>query len=138
MATTIQQPNPEEIEEGQVFKVINKGEGLTLKRIEDSPEDKSYGDERRDSYKGQHYRRLPYNARFQNVTVVRAEIEMPDELYAVITRTILEYNWERLGDFITARFMERMKQIMTDPKEFGKLMLDGVKAAHCLEDCELD
>jgi len=33
---------------------------------------------------------------------------------------------------------ERMKQILTDPAEFGNLLLEEVKRQHCLQDSTLD
>ncbi len=76
--------------------------------------------------------RNPRNTR--EVKVVSCEIEMSSELYEAITNTFLEYcGDDRIENFINDRFLERMKQILSDPAEFGKLMLDNVKAVHMLE-----
>lgn len=69
-----------------------------------------------------------------DVKVVPCEIEMSSELYEVITLTFLEYSGNTsIENFINNRFLERMKQILSDPTEFGKLMLENVKAVHMLE-----
>ncbi|NOJ27094.1 MAG: hypothetical protein DA330_03685, partial [Nitrososphaera sp.] len=62
------------------------------------------------------------------------EIEMSRELYEFITLTFLEYSGnDSIENFINDRFLERMKQIVSDPTEFGKLMLGNVKTVHMLE-----
>lgn len=74
----------------------------------------------------------------EKVTVVPTEIEMPSELYEFITHTVLEYNDWSLDWFINELFNERMKQILSDPKEFGEMMLGGVKSNHCLQNTEYE
>jgi hypothetical protein len=79
-----------------------------------------------------------YSRDSEKVMVVPVEIEMPSELYEFITHTVLEYNDWSLDWFINELFKERMKQILGDPKEFGDMMLNGVKSCHLLQNTEFE
>ena len=132
MATTLETLDSEELKAGQLYKLVEEGHSkdgetiLSLTKVEDAPDEKSPKEQEHDLRYGQKYSRLPARSRYGKVTVMRAEIEMPHELYELITSTMLEYSgYPSIDAFITRRFIERMKQIVTDPTEFGKLMLQG-------------
>jgi hypothetical protein len=40
-------------------------------------------------------------------------------------------------EWVNICFKERMDQILTDPKEFGKLLLGPLRQAHCLPEVDL-
>ena len=68
----------------------------------------------------------------QEVIVVPCEIEMPTELHSLIEMSILPELNCNFEEFVNDRFVERMRQILTNPEEFGKLMLSSVLKSHCL------
>jgi hypothetical protein len=77
----------------------------------------------------------PYSRRAkydQDRTVVPVEIETSSQLHELVTTTILKYVNCTFEEWVNICYKERMKQILTDPKEFGELMLDDVRAAHGL------
>lgn len=92
---------------------------------------RSFDEEEKQKRFGKVSDRLPRRQR--QVRVVSCEIEIPNELYETITLTFLEYCPISIEEFINNRFMELMKQILSDPSEFGKLMLDNVRALHNLQ-----
>ncbi len=48
--------------------------------------------------------------------------------------SILEELGMTYAEWIEQCYLERMKQILTDPAEFGKLMLPHIKRGHLIED----
>jgi hypothetical protein len=65
-------------------------------------------------------------------TVVPIEIETSFQLYDIVTSTILEYLDISFEEWVNIYYKQRMKQLLADPKEFGELMLDSVRAMHGL------
>ena len=41
-------------------------------------------------------------------------------------------------EWVNICFQERMEQIVTDPKEWGKLLLNPILRGHCLPEVELE
>jgi hypothetical protein len=41
-------------------------------------------------------------------------------------------------EWVNICFQERMEQIVTDPKEWGKLLLNPIRRGHCLPEVELE
>jgi hypothetical protein len=64
--------------------------------------------------------------------VVPVEIETSFQLYDIVTDTILEYVDISFEEWVNICYKQRMKQLLADPKEFGELMLDNVRAMHGL------
>jgi hypothetical protein len=62
-------------------------------------------------------------------------------LYTLIDREILEkiYPAGKMSfeEFVNKCFKERMNQILSDPKEFGKLILGSLVQAHCLHEADI-
>jgi hypothetical protein len=91
----------------------------------------------------QKYRKLskfkPYR---DSIVVTPVEIEIDCCLYNMIDREILE-NIRPDGDkmsfeeWVNICFKERMDQILTDPKEFGKLILGPLRQAYCLPEADI-
>ena len=70
--------------------------------------------------------------------LVPVEIEVPWELDQLAKMDILEDLGISYSAWVERRYKERMKQILTDPAEFGNLLLEEVKRQHCFQDSTLD
>ncbi len=53
-------------------------------------------------------------------------------IFTLIKMSLLSDLHCSFEDFVTARFIERMQQILTDPEEYGKLMLEPVLRSHAM------
>jgi hypothetical protein len=82
---------------------------------------------------GKSYQRYTkFNINSSKRTVVPVEIETSFQLYDIVTGTILEYLDISYEEWVNICYKQRMKQLLADPKEFGELMLDSVRAMHGL------
>ena len=74
------------------------------------------------------------------LTVV--EIEIWSELYNLIQMDILDNvavpDKMSFQEWVNICFKERMEQIVTDPKEFGKLLLNPIRRGHCLPEVDIE
>lgn len=70
--------------------------------------------------------------RIEEMIAVPCEIEMSQDLHILIKMSLLPDLHCSFEDFIIARFLERMRQILTDPEEYGKLMLEPVLRSHAM------
>lgn len=78
----------------------------------------------------------------EDLVVVPVEIEIQSELYNLIQMDILDNvavpNKMSFQEWVNICFRERMEQIVTDPKEFGKLLLNPIRRGHCLPEVDLE
>jgi hypothetical protein len=62
-------------------------------------------------------------------------------LYNLIQTDILENigvpNKISFQEWVNICFKERIDQILTDPKEFGKLLLNPIRRGHCLPEVDV-
>jgi hypothetical protein len=77
-----------------------------------------------------------------DITVVPVEIEIDSMLYNLIDNVILRHidpaaDKMSFEEWVNICFKERMDQILTDPKEFGKLLLNPIRKANCLPEVEI-
>jgi hypothetical protein len=72
----------------------------------------------------------------EDLVVVPVEIEIDSMLYNLIQSDILSHFDAGHGmpfqEWVNICFKERMEQIVTDPKEFGKLVLNQIRRNNCL------
>jgi hypothetical protein len=99
--------------------------------------------EARDEWQLEHYgtvttERDSRDVEFKKVMSVPVEIEVPWELDQLVKMDILENLSISYSEWVERCYKERMKQILTDPKEFGEVLLWDVKRGHCFEDDMLD
>jgi hypothetical protein len=77
----------------------------------------------------------------EDLTVVPVEIEVDSMLYNLIQTDILQNiicpDRMSFQQWVNICFKERMDQILTDPKEFGKLLLNPIRRGHCLPEVEI-
>jgi len=72
------------------------------------------------------------------VTVIPTEIEVSSELDEFVRFEILD-EWDMTYPaWITKCYVERIKQILNDPTEFGKAVLERKKRDHCIQNTDLD
>jgi hypothetical protein len=71
------------------------------------------------------------------VTVVPVEIEVSWELDEFTKHEILDEIAYSYRDWIQECYLHRMKEILTNPAEFGKLVLEQKKRIHCIQDQDL-
>ena len=67
-------------------------------------------------------------------------IEIESLVYSPIKHKILE-NMEEddvsFEEWVNICFKERMEQILTDPKEFGKIILNPIRRGYCLPSVDI-
>ena len=77
----------------------------------------------------------------EDLVVVRVEIEIQSELYNLIQIDILKHiavtDDMPFQEWVNICFKERMEQIVTDPKKWGKLLLNPIRRAHCLPEVDI-
>jgi uncharacterized protein YlbG (UPF0298 family) len=99
--------------------------------------------EARDQWQMEHYgtvttERDSRDMKYQKIIAVPVEIEVPDELDQLVKLDILETVGMTYSEWVERCYKERMKQILTDPTEWGKIMLDEVKRGHCFQEDSLE
>ena len=74
--------------------------------------------------------------------VVPVEIEIDSMLYNLIQSDIPSHfdagHDMPFQECVNICFKERMEQIITDPKEFGKLLLNQIRRNHCMSEVDLE
>lgn len=77
---------------------------------------------------------------WDKVTVIRVgEIEVPDELHSFVKNEILDGEWALTYPKCILRcYVQRMSQILNDPAEFGRVVLERKKKDHCIQNADLD
>lgn len=87
------------------------------------------------------YRRVSRSSTNEQVYAVPCEIEMSSELYEAIRIGFdhaIQFRYGSIEAFVQDRFIERMQQILSDPTEFGKFMLDDFIHSHGLQNaCDI-
>jgi hypothetical protein len=62
-------------------------------------------------------------------------------LYNLIQSDILSHfdadHGMQFQEWVKICFKERMEQIITDPKEYGKLLLNQIRRNHCLPEADM-
>ena len=72
----------------------------------------------------------------RKVTVIPVEIEVSGEVDEFIKCEILDEHEMTYPMWIQQCFNERMRQILTDPTEFGKAVLERKRGDHCISNVE--
>lgn len=106
-------------------------------------EDLRKSKEQRDKWEYEHYgtvttERDSRYVTYRKIIAVPVEIEIPWELDQLVKLDILENLGISYHEWVERCYKERMKQILTDPKEFGEVLLWDVKRGHTFEDDMLD
>jgi hypothetical protein len=77
-----------------------------------------------------------------DLVVVPVEIEIDSMLYNLIQEDILAHfdvgKRMPLQEWVNICFKERMEQIVTNPKEFGKVVLNQIRRNNCMSEVELE
>ncbi len=84
------------------------------------------------------YSRDSRNAKYEKITAVPVEIEVPDELNQLVKIDILQELEISYSEWVERCYRERMKQILTDPAEFGKVLLDDIRRSHCFQEWTME
>lgn len=99
--------------------------------------------EARDQWQLEHYgtvtsERDSRDVKYQKIVAVPVEIEVKSELDALVKTDILENLGISYSEWVERCYKERMKQILTDPAEFGKVLLWNIKRGHCFQEDSLE
>ena len=71
------------------------------------------------------------------VVVIPVEIEVSYELDSFVKHEILDkYGGRSYTDWIQECYIHRMRQILEDPAEFGKVVLERKKSDHCINNAD--
>jgi hypothetical protein len=77
----------------------------------------------------------------EDLVVVPVEIEIDSMLYNLIQTDILSHfgadHGMKFQEWVNICFKERMEQIVTDPNEYGKLVLNQIRRNHCLPEVDI-
>src|ERR687883_151885 len=121
-----------------------KKEDTTTEQTEPAPEEQRQQAITRIRF-GEPYQNTRRHSKFdygEDLVVVPVEIEIQSELYNLIQMDILEKvavaDKISFQEWVNICFRERMEQIVTDPKERGKLLLNPIRRGHCLPEVELE
>jgi hypothetical protein len=99
--------------------------------------------EARDQWQMEHYgtvtsERDSRYTKYEKIEAVPVEIEVKSELDQLVKLDILENLGISYSEWVERCYKERMAQILTDPTEWGKLMLEAIKRGHCFQEDSLD
>jgi hypothetical protein len=94
---------------------------------------------------GQPYENTRKHSKFdygEDLVVIPVEIEIQSELYNLIQMDILDkigvVDKMSFQEWVNICFRERMEQIVTDPKEWGKVLLNPIRRGHCLAEVDIE
>jgi hypothetical protein len=70
------------------------------------------------------------------VVAVPIELEVSGELDSFVKHEILDEYGMTYPKWIQQCYLERMQQILSDPAEFGKVVLERKKSDHCIQNAD--
>jgi hypothetical protein len=73
-----------------------------------------------------------------DVIVILVEIEVPSEIDAFTKNEILDEYGRTYQNWIQQCYLHRMREILTNPEEFGKVVLEEKKRDHCIQNADLE
>ena len=73
---------------------------------------------------------------YSDVIVIPIELEIPSEIDAFTKFEILDGYGRTYKSWIQQCYLHRMREILTNPTEFGKVVLEEKKRYHCIQDEE--
>jgi hypothetical protein len=73
-----------------------------------------------------------------DVIVIPVEIEVPSEIDAFTKSEILDEYGRDYKNCIQQCYLHRMREILTNPTEFGKVVLAEKKRDHCIQNADLE
>jgi hypothetical protein len=85
------------------------------------------------------YQRKRHTPEWDKVIVIPVgEIEVSDELDSFVKNEILD-GWDlKYPEWVRRCYIQRMAQILNDPAEFGKVVLQGKIRDHCIQKSDLE
>jgi hypothetical protein len=81
------------------------------------------------------YRRKPSG--LSDVEVISVEIEVPTEIDEFTKFEILDEYGRTYKSWIQQCYLHRMREILTNPTEFGNVVLEEKKRDHCIQNSDL-
>lgn len=139
--------NAKERRQDRIMSNLMRGSDEYYRNHPDQPkeilEENRRSKEARDQWQLEHYgtvttERDSRDVKYQKIIAVPVEIEVHDELDQLVKLDILEHLGISYSEWVERCYKERMKQILTDPKEFGEVLLDEVKRGHCFQEDSLE
>ena len=82
------------------------------------------------------YRKQPSG--YRDVEVIPVEIEVPTEIDEFTKFEILDQYGRTYKNWIQQCYLHRMREILTNPTEFGKMVLEEKKRDHCIQNEDLE
>jgi hypothetical protein len=92
---------------------------------------------------GKPYEKTRKHSKFdfgEDLQVIPVEIEIDSLLHSLIENQILENTGvDKISfeEWVNICFKERMEQILTDPREFGKIILNPIRTLYCLPQVDI-
>jgi hypothetical protein len=71
-----------------------------------------------------------------DVMVIPIEIEVPTEIDSFTKTEILDEYGRTYKNWIQQCYLHRMREILTNPTEFGKVVLEEKKRDHCIQNAD--
>src|SRR5215207_11462395 len=72
------------------------------------------------------------------VEVIPVEIEVPSEIDTFVKHEILDEFGRTYPKWIQECYLHRIREILKNPAEFGRLVLEEKKRDHCIQDYDLE
>lgn len=135
--------NAKERRQDRIMTNLMRGSDEYYRNHPDQPkeilEENRRSKEARDQWQLEHYgtvtsERDSRDVKYQKITEVPVEIEVKSELDALVKMDILENLGISYSQWVEWCHKERMAQILTDPTEWGNLMLEDIKRGYCFQE----
>jgi hypothetical protein len=139
--------NAKERRQDKIMSNLMRGSDEYYRNHPDQPkeilEENRRSQEARDQWQLEHYgtitiERDSRDVKYQKIVAVPVEIEVPGELDQLVKLDILENLGMTYSEWVEQCYRERMKQILTNPTEFGNLLLWHIKRQDCFQEDSLE
>jgi hypothetical protein len=113
----------------------NNNEEIDYRKVREEEER-----ERHEMYESKHYGVVTHmrNSREyrSKIIAVPIELEVSHELDSFVKHEILSEGELTYPQWIKRCYIERMRQILSDPTEFGKVVLERKKSDYCIQNAD--
>jgi hypothetical protein len=119
---------------GRSYTMNNNSEEIDYRKIRKEEQ------EQHEIYESKHYGVVTHTRESSEprykVVAVPIELEVSGELDSFVKHEILDEYGMTYPKWIQLCYLKRMQQILSDPTEFGKVVLERKKSDHCIQNAD--